>query len=142
MGAAYEIHVRTRNTGAIIRLNNADVYDAVVDRLWRSVGARLFFEHVGRLKRGGRLVYPGVVIEDNAITLTRKRKFGRDEEIRLTWDNARFLSTDRYLIIGIKGDDKITAVLSYTKTDNVCVLEHMIGLFVDRGKTRISDLLS
>ena len=136
------IHIRTPNIGAFIRLRNEDVFCAVTDRLWRSVGIRLLSEHVDHLTKGGRLIYPGVVIQDNAVTLTRKRLLKSNEEIRITWDNARILSTDRYLVFSSKYDNKVCGAVSYVKTDNICVLENMLDLMVASGKFALSAIQS
>ena len=139
-GTSYVIYVQTPDTDARVRLRSEDVFNEVTDRLWRSVGTRLLREHVDHLKKGGRIVYPGVVIEDNAITLIRKRLFKGKEAFRLTWNNVCILSNDGYLLFRMKSDNKISAAVSFTKANNTCVVEEMLGLFVDKGKSAISSV--
>ena len=126
IGAPYVILVKTPNRCAIIKLKSAETFDAVVDRLWESVRVRLLFEYVDHLKTGGRIAFPGVIIEDRAVTLARKKLFGATEEATLSWDKVRVLSTDHSLIFISKDNNKYRAVLSYMMTDNLRVIEHMI----------------
>ena len=141
IGAPYVILVKTPSRCAIIRLKSAETFGAVVDRLWQSVGVRLLYEYVEQLKKGGRIAFPGVIIEDDAVTFVPRKLFGAREEATLSWDEVRALSTDHCLIIRTKGDNDRRAVLSYVKTDNIRVIEHMIGLLLASGKPSISALL-
>ncbi len=141
IGAPYVILVKTPSRCAIIKLKSAETFGAVVDRLWQSVGVRLLYEYVEQLKKGGRIAFPGVIIEDDAVTFVPRKLFGAREEATLSWDEVRALSTDHCLIIRSKGDNERRAVLSYVKTDNIRVIEHMIGLLLASGKPSISAVL-
>ena len=137
----YVVLVKASGRCAIIKLKSADTFGAVVDRLWRSVGVRLLFEYVGQLKNGGRIAFPGFIIEDGAITFVPKRLFGVEEEARLNWDKVSALEHRTLFDIQIKRHNKHRAVLSYIKTDNSRIIEHMIGLLFASGKPSISALL-
>jgi hypothetical protein len=141
IGPEYTVYVRARGLAALIKIADADTYSAVVDRLWRGVGARLLSEHVERLKKGDSIAFPGALIEDDAVTLFRKRIARVEEEMTLAWKEVNVLSTDRYLIIKMKGDNNVGTLMSYAKVDNLRVLEHMIGLLRAKEKSRISESL-
>jgi hypothetical protein len=140
-GSTYIIGVETPNLRVVITPKHVDTYSAIIDRLWRTVGVRILFEYVEQLKKGGRLAFPCALIEDVAVTLTPKRKFRASGETRLTWDKVCVWSTDGYFVIGMKGDSNILRAISYTETNNVRVLEHMIGLILASGKPAISAIL-
>jgi hypothetical protein len=137
-GTTYEIHVGTPNKSAVINLRNQTIYDALVERLWRGVGVRLIFEYVAHLKGGGQLNFPGAVIEDGAVTLTRHRTFRANEEVRVTWDKTRIWNAPGCFVIGVDGEKNVYAMLSYTGMDNVIVLENLIRFFFKSGKPRVS----
>jgi hypothetical protein len=132
----YIIYIRTRSLGTVIRIGDADTYRAVVDRLWSTVGVRILSEHVKRLKEKDEIAFPGVLIRDDAVTLTYEKMF-KIKEDRLAWDSVTVLSTDRYLTF-MKDNDTILVSLSYTKIDNLRILEHLIGLMRTRGTLTIS----
>jgi hypothetical protein len=141
-GSKYIVGFQTSSLGAVIHLRHDDVYNEIVDRLWRTVAVRILFEYVDRLKNGGRLVFPCLRVEDIAITLFTGGTFKAKKEMRLTWDNVRFSSTDICLAIGAKDENHPRATMSYTKTDNLRVLEHLIGLVVTSGKPAVSAILN
>jgi hypothetical protein len=140
IGPRYMIYIRTRSLGTVVRIGDADTYSVVVDRLWSTVGNRILSEYVKRLREKGKIAFPGVLIEDDAVTLARKKMFRINEE-RLAWDEVIVLSTDRYLTFKMKEDDTNLTSLSYIKTDNLRILEHLIGLMRTRGMSTISGSL-
>jgi hypothetical protein len=133
----YIIYIRTRSLATVIRIRDADTYGAVVHRLWSTVGVRILSEYVKRLKEKDEIAFPGVLIEDDAVTLTRKKRF-RIKEERLAWDEVTVVSTDCYLTFSMKNNDTILASMSYTKIDNLRILEHLIGSMRTRGTLTIS----
>ena len=139
--APYVIRVQTPSGCAIIKLRSADTFHAVVDGLWRGVGVRLLFEYVEHLRIGGRIAFPGVFIEDDAVTLAPKTLFGVKEETRLSWDKIAISKTDHYLVLQSKSDSRRRALLSYAEMDNIPVIEHMVGLLLASGRPSISALL-
>jgi hypothetical protein len=140
-GKKYSIRFRTSNLGAAIHTNRADIYNDIVNRLWRTVGARILFEYVEQLKRGNRLVFPCASVEDIGVTLPIKRMFHVKNEVRVPWSNIRMSSTERFLVIDTKGDGRVCAAMSYAKTDNLHVLEHLIGLVLTSEKPTVSEIL-
>jgi hypothetical protein len=140
-GAKYSICFQTSNLGAVIHTRDADIYNAIVDRLWRTVAVRILFEYVERLKSGGKLIFPRASVEDIAITLPIKSAFKAEKRVRVTWDNVRLWSSDRFLVIGMKGDNRVVAAMSYANTDNLRVLEHLLGLVLTSRKSSVSEIL-
>jgi hypothetical protein len=140
-GAKYGICFQTSNLGAVIHTRDADIYNAIVDRLWRTVAVRILFEYVERLKSGGKLIFPRASVEDIAITLPIKSAFKAKKRVRVTWNNVRLWSSDRFLVIGMKGDNRVVAAMSYANTDNLRVLEHLLGLVLTSRKSSVSEIL-
>jgi hypothetical protein len=93
---------------------------------------------VAHLKGGCQLNFPGAVIEDGAVTLTRHRTFRANEEVRVTWDKTRIWNAPGCFVIGVDGEKNVYAMLSYTGMDNVIVLENLIRFFFKSGKPRVS----
>ena len=141
-GTTYEIHIATPNASAVINLRNETIYSALVDRLWRGVGVRLLYGYAEHLKNGGRLAFPGALIEDGSVTLTRRKMFKANEDLRLTWDKVRIWTADGCFVIGMDADKSVRAMMPYTKTDNVAVLENLIRSFFKSGKLTISAMLT
>jgi hypothetical protein len=140
-GTNYCIRFQASDLGAVIHTRDADVYNEIVSRLWRMVAVRILFEYVERLKRGGRLVFPCVCVEDIGITLATKSVFKIKKPMRITWNDIRLSNTDQFLVIGVKGESRVCAAMSYAKTDNLRVLEHLIGLVLISGKAAVSGIL-
>lgn len=139
-GTTYEIHLGTAAASMSINLRNDTTYQDIIDRLWRGVGVRLAIEAVDRLKKGGQLNFPGAVIEDRAITLVRHHLFKANEQVRLDWSQVHIWNAAGCFCIGMKGDKKVYATLSYTTVDNVVVLENMIRAFFKNDKLNLSSL--
>ena len=140
-GTTYEIHLATPAASTVINLRNETIYGALVDRLWRGVGVRLVYGYAECLKRGERLTFPGAFVEDGAVTLTRRKMFKANEDVRLTWDKVRVWSADGCFVIGMDGDTGVRATMPYVKTDNVVVLEYLIRTFFKSGKPTIGAML-
>lgn len=139
-GTTYEIHVGTGTESMLINLRNGVSYENIIDRLWRGVGVRMVFEAARFLKNGGRLNFPGVVVEDLAVTIDRHHMFKANEPVRLDWSQVHIWSASGSFCIGMKGDKKVYATLPYTKVNNVIVLENMIRAFFKNGKPNLSSI--
>ena len=66
-GTTYDILVATPHASASLNFRGEAIFTAQVDRLWRGVGVRLLYSYAEYLKKGGRLTFPGAVIEDEAM---------------------------------------------------------------------------
>jgi hypothetical protein len=137
-GTTYVISISTGYSSTVINLRNETIYSALVDRLWRGVGVRLLYQLAASLKDGGRLAFPGAIIEDDAVTLTRRHMFKADEYIRATWDQVRLWNSPGCFVIGLGANRSVCANLSYTQTDNVVVLENLMRAFFKSPKPRVS----
>ncbi|GGC67387.1 hypothetical protein [Chelatococcus reniformis] len=140
IGRVWTISVGDDQQCHVIQGGDRVVYASMVDRLWRTVGIRLYTRMLLRLRRGHVLALPGLNVSDDGVEVLRRQWFGERTE-RLGWDQVHVASTDEELLIQSKSDRRAYAALSYEKHDNVTILENMIWKLKDSGKSKPSELL-
>ena len=140
-GTTYEIHAGGRTGYIVINLRNEQTSSATIERLWKGVGFRIMCDWAERLKAGGQLAFPDLVVQDRQVTLTRTRLFRSDETKSLTWDKVTVYNASGSFVIAERGNTGLSAVLSYTQVDNVHVLEAMIRAFMKNKQPHLSSIL-
>ena len=141
-GTKYSIAFGARRVGAgLIELTQDQVFEAVVERLWKTVGVRLLTEMLVGLRDGGSYDFDTTVIDDRGCTLIRSRLLRADERLRLDWPDVRIGSASGALVIAAKFDERFATGLSYMYQDNVHVLEAALNMMLARRATRLSSLL-
>jgi hypothetical protein len=140
IGRVWTVSVGDDEQYHVIQGGDREVYAKLVDRLWRTVGTRLYTHMLLRFRRGYVLGLPGLNVSDGGVEVLRRQWFGERTE-HLGWDQVHVASTDEELLIQSKSDRRAYAALSYEKHDNVTVLENMIWKLMDSGKSKPSELL-
>jgi hypothetical protein len=141
-GTTYRIAFGSHGAGfGQVELAQEQVFEAFVERLWKSVGVRLLGEMLAALRDGRRYDFGAAVVDDRGCVLTHRRLFGADERHRLDWRDVGFSSRDGMLVIAARRDNRLSAGLSYLEQNNVHVLEAALRTMAARGGTRLSCLL-
>lgn len=141
-GTTYSIFLGTRMGIASIELRKQDVYNNIIDRLWKGVGVRMVTEHLEGLRSGKAYNFNSAVVRDQGMDLERKRFFNTNEYIFCPWRDLVLWAEPGYFCIGKQSDNRISVRLSYQDHDNVHVLEAIIRTFWKRGGDRLSSLLN
>lgn len=142
-GTIYRIGFSGGRAGAAsIELGNETVYEAFIGRLWKAVGMRLLNQLLVGLRDGHRYDFGATVIDDRGCTLTRRRLFAADQQVRLDWRGVSIGSADGSFVISARNDQHFTAVLSYLEQDDTHILAAGLHLLFDQGAERLSDLLA
>ena len=123
-----------------MRMGYKWAYIELIDRLWRTVGARLLLEAVAQLKAGASVAFGEALLRDTSVTLVRRRIFRANQLVDVNWKDVRIWSKDREFMIGSKTDKKIFTTHSYWKEGNVPVLENLLLLFFEKPHDRISQI--
>jgi hypothetical protein len=139
-GTIYSVTFGNGSKYTSIKLKNKAIYTNFIDRLWRSVGARLLTEYLEGLRDGKKYEFGSTTTSDYGIELepntwiTRKKVFCRWNELTI-WNGPGVFCVKK------KREEKLFVELSYQDEDNVHVLEAAIRALWKRGGDRLSNLL-
>jgi len=139
-GTTYMISLGDSASAFTINTRKSEIYENLVDRIWRAIGVRLLVETVAKLRSGDALRFGDAIVRDDGVTLVRRKMFGSNERVDLTWHQVNILSQDGSFFIRSQSDTKVYVGMSYQNDDNIPVLENLIRTFFKTGKARISTL--
>lgn len=141
-GTTYTIAFGNARSEAVVDVRKKDIFAAFIEKLWRAVGVRILGEMIESLKGGDALSFGGARIRDDGITIEKRRFFGANEELRLSWAQVHIWSANGSFHIGAKDDKKAVVALSYVNDANTHILEQAIRMaFKKPGMRRLSDFL-
>lgn len=141
-GTTYTIAFGSAQSEAVVEVRKKDIFVTFIDKLWRAVGIRILGEMMESLKGGDTLWFGGARIRDDGITLEKRRFFGSNEELRLSWAQVHIWNANGSFHIGAKDDKKAVVALSYINDANTHILEQAIRMaFKKPGMRRLSDFL-
>lgn len=141
-GTTYTIAFGDKHSEAVVELKKKEVYTKFLEKLWQAVCVRLLVEMLEALKSGRHLYFGNVIVQDDSITLVRRKVLGVDENVRCSWANVQIWSADGAFCIKSKDDKKINASISYINVANTHIMEQAIRMaFKKPGLRRLSDLL-
>jgi hypothetical protein len=141
-GTNFMIAIGDSNSFFTINTRKQQIYENLIDRIWRAIGVRLLVETITKLKVGNALRFGGAIIRDDGITVNRHKIFRLNEPVNLGWHQVHVWTRDGNFCIGSRTNPHEYVGLSYQNDDNVPVLENLIRAFFDSGKTRISSLFN
>lgn len=130
----YSITFGNESKSMSINISNQDIYSNITERLWKTVGVRLFSEYLMGLKNGEIIKFKSTLISDHGMAFNNHSTF-------IPWKNIVIWNQPGSFFIGKKGDEKEMAYFSYKDDDNIHILEAMIRAFWKFGGERISSLL-
>lgn len=141
-GTTYTIAFGNVQSEAVVEVRKKDIFATFIDKLWRAVGIRILGEMMESLKGGDSLWFGGACIRDDGITLEKRRFFGSNVKLRLSWAQVHIWSANGSFHIGAKYDKKAVVALSYINDANIHILEQVIRMaFKKPGMRRLSDFL-
>jgi len=119
---------------------HAEVFQAVISRIWRSVGVRLLLEMLTQLSSGKRFRIGNVTFDDTTVTLPETKVFGA-KLLNYNWEDVESRTYNGALQL-LSYDAKASASLSYTDVNNAHVLRRILEMRLEREVAALSDLLS
>lgn len=140
-GTEYTIGVSNSQQHFDITTRRENVFDSFIQCLWRAVGVRLMSEYAKSLADGNTLNFGGISLDDNGVTLKRKKFFGSDD-VYTSWNKISYYSSNGCLVLLNSDDKKVTAEASYKDSWNVHILEALIRFSFKEWKGRLSGVLS
>ena len=101
-----------------------NLYNIIVNRLWKSVCIRLINETLRKLSAGEHVVYGNgnAIVNKDGIMLKKHKLFGY-EPYYTEWEDLRIGNGNGTFVISSDSEKKAKAELSYRDTDNVHILE-------------------
>jgi hypothetical protein len=131
-GSDYTIGITSKLNSIVVHTRRLEVYDSVIDRLWKGACVRILFEYYEALKQGKKLTIGGVKFDDDGIYLT-KHGFLSKETIYTKWSNVSLSSYNGEFIIRDAKNNKIYVSLPYMHTYNVSILSRLLSLSFENG---------
>lgn len=133
-GSDYTIGITSNTNSILVQTRRREVYDSVIDRIWKGACVRILFEYYDILKQGKKLNVGGVKFDDDGINLV-KHGFLSKETVYTKWQNVSLSSYNGEFIIKDAKNSKIYVSLSYMNTYNVNILDRLIKLSFENGWT-------
>jgi hypothetical protein len=139
-GTTYAIYIASDDTRLVINPRDGATFSSFTDALWRAVGPRIMTEYLVRLRAGESITFGSAIVADDGIVIPRHH-FLSSEPVRLGWHQVKVSSADGSFVLASRTDKKVHATLSYSKDDNVHLLETIILTSFKYGHSRLSAAL-
>ena len=131
----YNVSFLTKNNyGVSIPIKNNDVYDNVIQRLWKTAGVSILLRFLEKLKGGGCVSIGGINIYDDGVELTHSRWFSSETK-RFPWSSIRLSAYQGVLTIQAIGS-KFNASVGFQTEYNVHVLNAMIRTVLKKANAK------
>lgn len=140
-GTTYCITFGNKSNYESIEVKNEKVYFNIVERLWKTVGARLLTEYLEGLRNGEKYRFGSTFMTDYGMELERVKLFSSNERVFCRWSELVAWNGAGVFYIAKKENKKLTAVFSYEEEDNIHIIETAIRMLLERGGERLSSLL-
>lgn len=138
-GTTYTIRYGNATSSQTIETRRSEVYENVIDKLWRSSGIDILTTILKTLKEGKSWNFSKCVLWDDGIAFTKTKFFGSDETIKVGWSGIKKWSENGCLVLNTQ---KVRCDLSYMDIYNVHFLEHLMTMLFKNSKVNVmSDLL-
>lgn len=138
-GTIYTIALRTENREASIQIKKVDVFDNIVQRLWKTSGVFIMTSILERLKNGFGVPLGKIYVYNDRIELTRKSLFSSEtKKIEWAYVEQPFASNGS-LVIRSK-DGMYCNLIDYNNTYNTHIFDYIFKvLFSNRSFRTISE---
>lgn len=140
-GTTYTIGFSNGRSDAVIELRKESTYSGFLEALWKAVCVRLMFSIIEQIAEGKKFHCGDIIVEDNAVTLTKHKFLVSNEQVRRGWSDVHVWSANGSFVIGDKKDDKTYASASYINNWNTHLLEHIIRGAFKKGADNLSDFI-
>lgn len=138
-GTEYTIAFGDDRSEEIVQLRKEAIYSGFLGALWPAVCVRLIMDMLRELSAGQSFSFGDITVEDESVTLVKRKLFGSNQRVRLTWHEVRVWSADGNFLIAHKEDNKTQGSASYIHTANTHILEHIIRGGFKKGVRKLSD---
>jgi hypothetical protein len=140
-GTNYTVAFGNADEQHVVELRKEATYAGFVDALWKAVCVPLMLRIIEHLASGRSMSFGDITVDDDAVTLTKRRLLSPNERVRLSWSDVHVWSADGSFVIGQKADKKTYGSASYIKNWNTHLLEQIIRSGFKRGVSKLSDTL-
>lgn len=140
-GTNYTVAFGNADEQHVVELRKEATYAGFIDAFWRAVCVPLMVRIIEHLASGRSMSFGDITVDDDAVTLTKRRLLSPNERVRLSWNDVHVWSADGSFVIGHKADKKTYGSASYIKNWNTHLLEQIIRSGFKRGVSKLSDTL-
>lgn len=140
-GTNYTVAFGNTDGQHVVELRKEATYSGFIDALWKAVCVPLMVRIIEHLASGRSMEFGDITVEDDAVTLTKRRLLSPNERVRLSWNDVHVWSADGSFVIGHKADKKTYGSASYIKNWNTHIFEQIIRSGFKRGVAKLSDTL-
>jgi hypothetical protein len=140
-GTDYYITFGDNNSDTFISLKKEAIFSEFTGRIWKAVGFRVMTELMETLRRGHKINFGDIGVEDSAVTITKHKFLSSNERVRLGWEAVKIWSSNGNFVVGSSNDSKTYAQASYTDVYNTHFIEQIIRMAFKKGLGKLSDLL-
>jgi len=138
-GTNYTVVFGDDHSQHVVELRKESTYSGFIDALWKAVCVRLMFSICQQLVGGASMTFGDITVEDDAVTLTKRRLLSSNERVRLKWSEVHVWSADGSFVVGAKDDKKTFGSTSYIKNWNSHLIEQIVRSGFKRGVVKLSD---
>jgi hypothetical protein len=129
-GTTYSFFIWISSNQKAIHVEPPDqnLYNMIVERLWKTVCVRLFSDTLRRLSAGDHVNFGNgdAIVNKDGIMLKKHKVFGRSEPYFAKWEELSIENGNGTFIIESTKDKSIGAELPYKDVDNVHILEALL----------------
>jgi hypothetical protein len=125
-----------------VSTRSTEVFEAFTSRLWRLCGVSIAVQMIERAGKGETQRVGGIAFTNDKVVLRKSRLLGAAEHLSVRWADVHVGSANGEFCVQAKADPKFRATASYQSDANTHVLANMITSGLQRGKVRLTDILS
>ena len=137
----FVIHWGNNKRSAHIETSDEFIYKNIIDRLWKSIGVKIYFQMLKKLSGKENLTFGPVVLFDYGLVLPKWGLFSSSEYLNCAWNEIQVWTDNGAFCISKKDEARTRVNLSYLEVDNVHILEAAIRDHLKTGNDRMSFLL-
>lgn len=140
-GTNYTVAFGDAHSQHVVELRKEATYSGFLDALWKAVCVRLVVSIIEQLAAGRSMNFGDITVEDDAVTLTKRRLLSPNARVRLSWNDVQVWSADGSFFVGHKSEKKTYGSTSYIENWNSHLLEQIVRSGFKRGMVKLSDTL-
>jgi hypothetical protein len=142
-GTTYTISFGDDRSISTVETRRSNVYEEVIDRLWKTAGMLIITKLLKDFKNGQGLTYSNATIWDDGVSLIKSGGwFSSDEKKKFGWGEIQIYSSNGSFVIEALKDKKFVTAIAYQGVYNIHFLEQLIRMkFKDGNIRKLSDLL-
>ena len=139
-GPYYDIWIDGGDDVLHISTGRSEVYENVVDRLFRGCGSRIASEFTKMLLKGEYVTIGGLIVSNQAAFLTKHRFIRADEVEWVPWCDTVMVFINGEVIVAKKGDTKMMAKFLLRENWNGVVMQVLLAIRQETGRLTLTGL--